>query len=140
MGIYWEKLINHIIDWFRKRKMPIIYLTLNQLVYVAVFYKIISKLLVNRLWSIPHKTIWPLQSVFVWKKDIHNNILIIHKILSSFTLNIKAKDLSQLNWIWKRLMIDWMVLYKEMPIWPMFLWYVGQLDYEISNNYQLSWK
>lgn len=49
-----------------------------------ICYKIISTLLANRLWSIFHKIISPLQNAYVPSKDIHDNILIAHKILRSF--------------------------------------------------------
>lgn len=52
---------------------------LGLLVYI-VSYKLISKLLRNRLREVLSKLISPLQSAFVPNRDIHGNILIIHEI------------------------------------------------------------
>lgn len=47
-------------------------------------YKFLSKLLANQLRTILPKIISPLQSAFVPQRDIHDNILIAHEILSMF--------------------------------------------------------
>lgn len=50
-----------------------------------VFYKFISKLLEIHLHMILLKIIPPFESAFVPQRDIHDNILSAHEILSSFT-------------------------------------------------------
>jgi len=49
-----------------------------------MIYKIISKLLVNRLRPLLHKIILPTQSAFVPGSAIHDNILITHEIMHKF--------------------------------------------------------
>lgn len=54
-----------------------------------ISYKIISNILANRLKVILLKTISPLQGAFLPGKDIYDNILVAHEILSSF---VKRKN------------------------------------------------
>ena len=53
-------------------------------------YKIIAKILVNRMRPILEKIIEPVQSVFVLKRSIHDNILLTHEIMNKFN-NMKGK-------------------------------------------------
>ena len=48
------------------------------------FYKIISKILVNRMRPLLDKIIDPVQSAFVPKRSIHDNILLTHEIMNKF--------------------------------------------------------
>ena len=48
------------------------------------FYKILAKLLVNRLLPIIERTIYPTQSVFVPHRAIHNNISPAHEMMNKF--------------------------------------------------------
>lgn len=50
-----------------------------------ISYKIISKILINRLKIVLPKIISPLQDAFVQGRDIHDNILVAHELLSSFS-------------------------------------------------------
>lgn len=50
-----------------------------------ISYKIISKILTNRLKVILSKIISLLQGAFVPGRDIHDNILVAHEILNSFS-------------------------------------------------------
>jgi len=48
------------------------------------FYKIIAKILVNRMQPFLDKIINPVQSAFVPKRSIHDNILLSHEIMNKF--------------------------------------------------------
>ena len=54
------------------------------------FYKIIAKILVNRMRPLLDKIIDPVQSAFVPKRSIHDNILLTHEIMNKFK-NMKGK-------------------------------------------------
>ena len=54
------------------------------------FYKIIAKILDNRMRPILKKIIDPVQSAFVPKRSIHDNILLTHEIMNKFK-NMKGK-------------------------------------------------
>jgi hypothetical protein len=49
-----------------------------------IVYKIISKILANRLKRFIPKIIYPLQSAFVPKRNIQNNIILAHELLYTF--------------------------------------------------------
>ena len=49
-----------------------------------VLYKILAKILVNRMRPILQRIIHPTQSVFIPHRTIHDNILIAHEIMTKF--------------------------------------------------------
>lgn len=65
----------------------------------VISYNIISKILAHTLKKVLPKLITPLQCVFVFDIDIHDNILVAHEILNSFWESWKKKenDADQLN-------------------------------------------
>lgn len=52
-----------------------------------VSYKFIARLLTTRFRMILSKIISSLQTAFFPKRDIHDNILVVHEILSTFSVN-----------------------------------------------------
>lgn len=67
-----------------------------------ITYQFISKLLTNRLREVLPEIISPLQSAFIQDRDIYDNILITHEILSTF--------------IYKRKRFEYMALKLDMEI------------------------
>lgn len=57
-----------------------------------ISYKIISKILANRLKRLLLKIVSPLQGTLIQGRDIHNNIQVAHEILNSFSKNRKTMD------------------------------------------------
>lgn len=100
--------------------------------FCNVSYKIISKHLTSSLRSILPKIISPLQSAFV-PKEIFK--IIAHKILVHSAINIKLKVIRQLIGYGKSLWWIRMVLLKKNAYRPRFLRCLGQLDYEMFNDY-----
>ena len=58
-----------------------------------VIYKIISKVVANRLKSALNKVIGPFQSAFVNGRHISDNYIVAHEIIHSFKRNKNAKHL-----------------------------------------------
>lgn len=71
-----------------------------------VSYKFISKQLANRHRLLP-KVVSPLQSTFAQNRNIHDNILIAHDILFSFSKHHSRDGYRAINSIWKKHMIGW---------------------------------
>jgi len=47
-------------------------------------YKILAKILVNRMRPIPQRIILPTQSAFIPQRTIHDNILLAHEVVNKF--------------------------------------------------------
>ena len=58
----------------------------------STIYKIISKILTNRLKNIIPKLIHPLQGAFIKGRAIQDNVLIAHEIFHSFKQKKKNKE------------------------------------------------
>jgi len=59
------------------------------------------------MWPLLEKLIDPVQSAFVPKRSIHDNILLTHEIMNKFK-HMKGKKLGwRSSWIWKKHMIEW---------------------------------
>ena len=71
-----------------------------------ISYKIISKILANRLKLGLPKIISPLQYAFVPNRSIQHNSIIAHDLLHSFKLK-KGKCLCSSRWIWRKPLIRW---------------------------------
>lgn len=56
----------------------------------STIYKIISKILVNRLRSLLDRLVSPFQTVFVPGRSIHDNIMLTHEIMHKFK-HLKTK-------------------------------------------------
>lgn len=79
------KLINHTkISLIPKVENPETVNNFRPFSLCNVTYKIITKLIVNRLQPIIEKCISNNQGAFAPKRSIHDNILIAHEILSTF--------------------------------------------------------
>ena len=48
------------------------------------FYKIVAKIMVNRLRPLLERIIHPTQSAFVLHRAIHDNILLVHEVINKF--------------------------------------------------------
>lgn len=57
----------------------------------STVYKIIAKILVNRLRPLLDKIVSPLQSAFILGRSIHDNILLSYEIMHKFR-NLKSKS------------------------------------------------
>ena len=65
-------------------------------------YKIIAKILVNRMRPVLRKIIDPVQCAFVPNWSVHDNILLTHEVMNKFK-NMKEKNRGlHLNLIWKK--------------------------------------
>jgi len=85
------------------------------------FYKIISKILVNRMRPLLAKIIDPVQSAFVPKRSIHDNILLTHEIMNKFK-HMKGKK------AWVALKLDMEKAYDRVE-WPFLFAALRQLGF-----------
>ena len=53
----------------------------------SIVYKVISKILTNRLRPLLDKLISPLQSAFIFGRSIHDNVLLTHEVMHKFKNN-----------------------------------------------------
>lgn len=67
--------------------------------FCNISYKIISKTLANRLKFVLPKVISPLHGAFIEGREFHDNILVAHEILISFSKKGINRDSWLSNWI-----------------------------------------
>ena len=79
----------------------------------STIYKIISKILVNRLRPLLDHIISPLQSILVPSRSIHDNILLTHEIMHKFK-NMRTKT------AWTAIKIDMEKAYDKVE-WDFIL-------------------
>ena len=85
------KQINHtLIALISKMENPSSTTQFRPIGLYNSFYKIIANILVNRMRPLLEKIIDPVQSAFVPKRSIHDNILLTHEIMNKFK-NMKEK-------------------------------------------------
>ena len=78
-----------------------------------ISYKIITKILANRLKSILPKIISPLQSAFIPSRNIQDNIILAHELLHSCKLKKGKGGYMFLNMIWRKPLTKW----SEISFW-----------------------
>lgn len=96
-GFLFKVLNRTYISLFPKKDKPEKVCNYRPISLCIISYKLISKLLPNILRAILPKLISPLQSAFVPNKDIYDNILVAHEILSSLIKDVQKRDICQLN-------------------------------------------
>ena len=85
------KEINHtFIALIPKSNTPIQTSHYRPISLCSMIYKIISKILVNKMRPLLDHLISPFQSAFVPSRSIHDNILLTHEIMHKFK-NLKTK-------------------------------------------------
>ena len=91
-----------------------------------MIYKIIAKILVNRLGPLLEKVISPLQSAFIPGRSIHDNILISHEIMHKFK-KPKGKK------AWVTIKLDIKKAYDQME-WDFIMHCFQEIDFHPTWN------
>ena len=72
-----------------------------------ISYKIISKILANRLKKVLPKIISPLQSAFVPNRNIQDKSILAHELIHTFKNKKGKRALCFSKWTWKKHLIKW---------------------------------